>query len=156
MRSFLSISMSFLFAMILVIIPMPSWLIWWRPQWVFLVLIFWVLRAPNNVGIGIAFFVGLLLDLLTGKLLGLNAFIFSLLIFLLVQFQKQWRNLPLWQQIFMIFLLTLGNLSLKYIVYGIMGTESGTWAYWWSVFSSALIWPLLYLFLRNYQYRWVR
>ena len=45
----------------------------YRPEWVPMVLIYWVMALPYRIGIGSAWIVGLVLDILEGSILGLNA-----------------------------------------------------------------------------------
>ena len=68
----LLIGLTFLGAMMLIVLPLPRWIIWFRPEWVFMVLIFWMIAVPDRIGIGIAWMIGLLLLLVAaGIILGL-------------------------------------------------------------------------------------
>lgn len=64
------IELTFLTGMMLTILPLPKWVVWYQPVWVFMILLFWMIAIPYQVGIGTAFTVGILLDLLTGTILG--------------------------------------------------------------------------------------
>jgi len=72
-KTFFVIGISLLMSLVLTILPLPAWASWWRPQWVFLVLIFWMLTLPYRVGLGVAWIMGLIVDLLLGTTLGLHA-----------------------------------------------------------------------------------
>ena len=63
-----------LIAFMLEILPLPGFIIWFRPAWTLLVLIYWAMALPEVVGVGYAFMVGIFLDVLTGTLLGEHAF----------------------------------------------------------------------------------
>ncbi|MFQ3322716.1 MAG: rod shape-determining protein MreD [Pseudomonadales bacterium] len=71
---------SLLLAFILAVIDLPDWMDQWRPSWVLLVVFIWFLVAPNNVGVVVAFFIGLALDLLLGDPLGVNALCLCLVV----------------------------------------------------------------------------
>jgi rod shape-determining protein MreD len=71
---------SLLLAFILAVIALPDWMDQWRPAWVLLVVFVWFLVVPNNVGVVVAFFIGLALDLLLGDPLGVNALCLCLVI----------------------------------------------------------------------------
>ena len=45
----------------------------YRPEWVPMVLMYWVMALPYRVGIGSAWMAGIVLDVLEGSVLGLNA-----------------------------------------------------------------------------------
>ena len=60
-------------AYLLALVPFPEWAMNYRPEWVPMVLIYWVMALPYRIGIGSAWIVGLVLDILEGSILGLNA-----------------------------------------------------------------------------------
>lgn len=152
MRDIVFIALTFLAAMVLAILPLPDWAVYARPQWVFLVLLFWVAVVPMRVGIGIAWIVGLLMDLLTGSLLGQHAFIYSLTAYLVIKFHPQLRNFPIWQQTGMVFLLAMLNLAIQYGVVMAIGSAPVEWSFWLSAMTSCIIWPWLYWLLQDYQW----
>lgn len=143
------IVLSFLVGFILTIVPLPNWALWARPQWVFLILLFWVLAKPQMVGVFAAFFVGLFMDLLTGTLLGQHAFAFTAVIYLVIAFHPQLKLFPLWQQLGTIFVLTVLQLALQCWILGIVGELPKTWGYWLSGVTSMLIWPWFYFLLKD-------
>lgn len=55
----LMIALTFVIAFVLEIMPWPAEFRGYRPAWVVLVLLYWVMAIPNRVNIGIAFLVGL-------------------------------------------------------------------------------------------------
>lgn len=148
LKQFLIIGLSFLVGMILEIIPLPHWAVWARPQWVFVILLFWVLAQPHYIGVLAAFILGLMMDFLTGTLLGQHAMAYTIVIYLLIAFHPQLKLFPLWQQLGIIFVLTLMQLALQFWVLEIMGAiPQGS--YWLSGLTSALIWPWFYLLLKD-------
>ena len=60
-------------ALALTALPLPSVVAPYRPEWVPLILIFWSLLAPERFSLLTAFWMGLLLDTLSGALLGQHA-----------------------------------------------------------------------------------
>ena len=54
----------------LVVLPLPGILTPFRPPWATMVLIYWIMMWPRSFGLGAAWVVGLLLDILQGALLG--------------------------------------------------------------------------------------
>ncbi|MDP0919657.1 rod shape-determining protein MreD, partial [Klebsiella pneumoniae] len=53
---------TFLVGMVLSQMPLPDLLVWARPEWVVLILIYWVMALPHRIGLGSAFLLGVLLD----------------------------------------------------------------------------------------------
>ena len=67
------IFLSFFLAYLLAIVPFPEWAMNYRPEWVPIVLIYWTMALPYRIGIGSACAAGLVLDVLEGSTLGVNA-----------------------------------------------------------------------------------
>src|SRR3990167_10607070 len=149
----LFISLTFLAGMMLLILPLPRWIIWFRPAWVFMELVFWMIRVPHRVGIGMAWFVGLWLDLLTGTLLGQHAFVLTIIAYFVIKFHVQIRSFPTWQQMLLIALLTITYLSLQYWIMAMVGRSPDTGKFWLPVMTTTLLWPWVYLLLRDFQLR---
>lgn len=148
------IILTLLIAMILEILPLPMKLLWIQPQWVFVVLVFWISHSPLLVGVGVSFMVGVLLDLLKGTLLGEYAFVFCIISYLLIKFHPHLRSLPMWQQCLMIFLLSMLSLSLRYWIMGLIGWPPFTWSYWLSAITTPIAWPILSGLLNSYGLRY--
>ena len=62
------IVVTFIVAMLLSVVALPDSIPWelgyLRPQWVVLVLIYWIIALPHRIGIVVAWLIGLLLDVL--------------------------------------------------------------------------------------------
>lgn len=149
----LLIGLTFLIAMMLLILPLPSWITWFRPAWVFMVLIFWMVAIPDRMGIGIAWVIGLLIDLLTGTLFGQHALVLACIAYFVIKFQVQIRSFPLWQQILLIMGMTMVYLALQYWMLALAGTSPDTDKYWLPVLTTTLIWPWVYILLKDFQHR---
>lgn len=150
-REISAIAITFLVAMVLTILPLPHFAVWARPTWVFLVALFWMIVAPHRVGIGATWLVGLLVDLLTGSLLGQHAFVYCLIGYLVIRFHPQLKHFPLWQQTVMVFILVMLNLALQYWILGLLSAQPDNWTYWLPAFTSAALWPWLGLLLQEIQ-----
>ncbi|WP_392558477.1 rod shape-determining protein MreD [Orbus mooreae] len=96
-----------LIGLLLQIIPWTSSFYMLKPHWLMLVTIYWVLALPHRVGIWTAFLIGMILDLFSGTVLGVHAFIFSVIAYLVIFRFQLIRNLALWQQAFIILALSL-------------------------------------------------
>ena len=143
------IVLSFVVALLLTAMPLPQWLIHARPEWVALTLVYWCLALPQRVGVGAAWFLGLLLDVLRGAVLGQHALALSLVAFLALKLHRQIRVYPMWQQALSVMgFMTLYALLVLWIS-GFLEERTSHWRYWLPVVTSALIWPWLFVVLRD-------
>ena len=153
-RSRLVIAITFLVAIILSILPGPEWAEPFRPNWVALTLIYWCMATPQRIGVGTGWAVGLILDVLYGSLLGQQAGAMTLLAFLTHKLHLQLRMFPRWQQAVSIFLLVVANHLLILWIKSLVGQSAAHWSYWTPSIVSMLIWPWLFVILRDVRRRW--
>ena len=143
------IAVTLVIALVLSVMPMPENLEYYRLQWVALVLIYWSMALPERVGVGVAFSSGLLLDILTGTLLGQHAFGLSLVAFLTVKTHKRVRVFPLWQQSMFITLLLFVDRTLFFWVDGTIGRPAAMIESWVAPLLGGLLWPWLFIVFRD-------
>ncbi|MCU7891916.1 MAG: rod shape-determining protein MreD, partial [Candidatus Thiodiazotropha sp. (ex Ustalcina ferruginea)] len=89
------IYLTLLVGFILTIMPLPEWAAAYRPQWVALILIYWCMAIPERIGVGIGWTTGLLLDVLTGTLLGQHALGLSVIAYIMLKLHLRVRVMPL-------------------------------------------------------------
>ncbi len=140
---------SLLIAFLLTALPLPHWADDWRPAWVAMVLIYWCMALPERIGIGIAWCLGLLLDVQQGALLGQNALGLALIAYFVIQIHKRFRLFPLVQQSCLVGFIIIFYLLISSWVTGIMGIPPKTWTYWMPAISSMVLWPWLFVILRD-------
>ena len=140
---------TFLMALILTILPMPEWSSWMRPAWVLLILIFWTLELPYHINMGVAWIMGIFLDVLNGNLLGEHALALTVVIYLVSRLQTRLKMFPVIQQALIVFLLVLFYQAIIYCIQGFTGQLPRTWMYWTSSVTSMLLWPWIVTLLRG-------
>ena len=138
-------------AFMLAIMPLPDWAVLFRPDWVTLVLIYWVLAFPSRIGVGIAWLAGLLLDVSYGTLMGQHAIGMVLVIYVIHIQHQRLRVASLLQQAIVIFFLLLVKQLLTLWVDGMLGRAPDNWLYFMPTITSTLLWPWMYLILRDLQ-----
>jgi rod shape-determining protein MreD len=120
-----------------------------RPDWVTLVLIYWAMALPTSIGVTIAWFAGLLLDVSYGTLMGQHAVGMVLVIWVIHIQHQRLRVASLLQQAMVIFVLLLIEQTATLWVDGMLGRAPNSWLYFMPTLTSALLWPWLYLILRD-------
>ncbi|WJG09718.1 rod shape-determining protein MreD [Aliiglaciecola sp. LCG003] len=143
------ITLSIIAALILQIVPMPLTVDQFRPSWVLLVLSYWAIALPNRVNVGVAFFVGLVLDVLLGTNLGIHSFSLCLTVFVLVANYQRIRNYSLWQQSFIIGTLSALYHLVIFWMQHLLTDVNFLFTYLWPVLTSMLMWPWIFALLRK-------
>ncbi|MCW5587783.1 MAG: rod shape-determining protein MreD [Chromatiales bacterium] len=135
--------------MLLTILPMPEWARPFRPQWVTLVMLYWAIALPHRVGVGSGFVAGIILDVLTGTLLGQHALGLSVVTFIAIQLHQRIRVFPFWQQsLGILILLVIEHLLALWVTGATRGTSPGL-IYWSVPLIGALLWPWVFVTLRK-------
>jgi len=152
-NSWMLIPASFFVAFILTLLPMPEWTVWLRPAWVLMVSVYWIVMLPDRFGMGFAWIIGLLLDLLNGSLFGEHALAMVVMAFFAIRMQIRFRMFPWMQQGFGILLLALVYQIILFCIQGFSGQSFVRWLYWLSPVTSMLLWPWVFNVLRHGQRR---
>ncbi len=140
---FFSIYFSLTLSLILMVTPMPQQWQWLRPEWLTLMLIYWVLREPDKVGVLTAWSFGFVMDIMGEVLLGQYALAMAIVVYLTHRFRNRMRFFLFWQELFVILILIgIGQLILI-IIEWLIGHPPRTLLYWSSTVLSVLLWPLL-------------
>jgi rod shape-determining protein MreD len=155
MHNWFAIGTTLLIALILALLPMPDWTVWLRPAWVLLVLIYWAMVLPVRVGVGTAWLVGLIMDLLCGTLLGEHAFAYTVVIYIVARMHLRLSMYPMLQQGLSVFLFVLLYQFILYCTQGFIDELPSSNLYWLSSVTSMLLWPWLFILMRDCR-RWFR
>ena len=144
-----SIYLTILLSLVLSILPLPSLLDMYRPDWVALVVLYWVIALPHRVNIGTAWVAGLLLDILLGSTLGVRALSMAIMAYIAAMQFQQIRNFSVWQQALVIGCVNLlGQLSIFWAEQ-LFGVASLNYRLFWTSLSTAVLWPWTFLLLRK-------
>ena len=138
---------SFFVGLLFAIIPLPEMVTAARPFLLAMLLAYWVMEAPSRVGMGTAFILGLLADLMSASLLGEQAMRLVVIAFLVQRFRARLRFFPLWQQAGAIGLLLLNDRVIVALVHWIVGAPQAGWTSWFAWVMGMVLWPWLYVLL---------
>ncbi len=149
-NAFWIVLLSFAIAFLLAIVPFPEWAMNYRPQWVVMVLIYWAMALPYRVGIGFAWVTGVMVDILEGSMLGLNALALTVLVYITLNLHQRLRMFSAVQQSLLVLALTgLHMLMVHWMKIATNQTVSSNLFFLLGALSSAFLWPWVFVFLRQ-------
>lgn len=141
--SWLAVFVSFLAAAILEVLMLPDILLKFRPEWVVITLIYWLLRHPDQIGISSAIVLGLMMDVISGMTFGVHVLAYSVMTYLVLSMHQRLKMFPVIQQSVIVFFFVGIQLMIVYLLsMALQGSQSGL-SYLWLAFTSALAWPLV-------------
>ena len=141
--------LSLLLASICLLLPWSGFALKLRPDLLLLVIIFWLIRAPNLCNVGTAWFAGLFMDLATGGLFGQYALAYTVTAFFAVMYQRRLVLYSGTQQLFYVFLLLLTSQITLLILKVFGGAQFLGWTYFLPSITGLLLWRIAVLFGLN-------
>ena len=146
MSKFFAILLSLIFSVILTISTFP--LGSFSPDWTQLFLIYWILAAPLSIGLLSSWVVGLVLDVVLGSTLGINALMYTIISYLVFKIHHIARYITVFQQSIVIIAILLIKFTLVLWIDSILSINNYNISLYWSCLTSALCWPLVFYSLR--------
>lgn len=140
---------SFLAAYVLAVMVLPEWLLWARPEWVALFLIYWTIALPQRVGLLTGLIVGVGLDAIEGATFGQNAFSLMVVSLLSAILYQRLRLFNVIQQAGIVFILIGINQLICQWVQNFQGRDTQSLLFLLPALSSALMWPVVLHVLRG-------
>lgn len=149
---------TFLVAAWLEVLPLPEMLQNLRPEWLALVLLYWVIALPHRVGVFWGFGVGLFQDALTGVVLGQHALAYALIAYITLLAYKRLRVFSPPQQSGVVFLLIGTAALVSYTIQSVTATTvQPPLMMLMPALVSAVLWRAVFVFLRQVRRQfWVR
>ncbi|RHW76901.1 rod shape-determining protein MreD [Colwellia sp. RSH04] len=138
-----------LIALMASIMPMPLSVDAFRPDWVLIVLVYWCLALPSKVNIITAWFMGFILDVLLGSVLGVHAAAMALSVYIVVVNFQKIRNFSVWQQALIIGILAALYHLLVFWMQRFLTDAVFLTSYLYPVITSVVLWPWVFLLLRR-------
>ncbi|MBC3806275.1 rod shape-determining protein MreD [Undibacterium seohonense] len=113
------------------------------PDFVALVLVFWSIHQPRKVGIGLAFVMGLLMDVHDSVYLGENALAFTLLSYFAISIHRRVLWFPPFVQSLQVFPLFLG-VQLIQLMVRLLSSDSHFpgWLFFLECVVTTALWPV--------------
>ncbi|HET9653362.1 MAG TPA: rod shape-determining protein MreD [Usitatibacter sp.] len=124
-----------------------------RPDFVLLVLLFWTVHEPRAVGQGVAFMVGLLMDVSDSMLLGQHAFAYVLAVYGAQVFRLRILSFHMPEQTLHVTGLTLAASVMMLALNLLLGADFPGFAFFASPAITALLWGPLSMLLYSRRLR---
>lgn len=119
-----------------------------KPDFLALVLLYWCIQEPRLIGVGIAWCLGLLMDVADATVFGQHALAYAVLAYAAEYFRRRVLRFPLWQQAAQVALLLLFCSALVALVRVVGGAPLPRWTYAVGSLTGALLWPPLTVLLQ--------
>lgn len=113
------------------------------PDFVALVVLFWNVHQPRKVGMGIAFFLGLLMDVHDASLLGEHALAYTLLSYGAITIHRRVLWMPRGLQVFAVAPLLVVAQLVPFVIRLLTGAAFPGWGQLVHGFVEAALWPLV-------------
>jgi rod shape-determining protein MreD len=144
-----TIYLSLFLAFICLLLPWSGFMLTIRPDFLLLVIIFWLIRAPSVCNVGTAWFAGLLMDLATGGIFGQYALAYTVTAFFAVMYQRRLVLFSGTQQLAYLTLLLLTSQISLLILKIFAGMQFIGWAYFLPTVSGVFLWRVAVFFGLN-------
>jgi rod shape-determining protein MreD len=136
-------ALSLVLTLALSLVPLPHLISSFRPDWVAVVLLYWSLTAPRRFSLLTAFWTGIVLDTLTGSLLGQHALALLVIVYIAERLHLRIRVFPV-SQLGLTVLALLGLYEfILFWIDGVAGRTVPLSERWGPPLAGTLVWLAL-------------
>ena len=136
-------ALSLLVALVLAVVPLPQSIEAFRPDWVAVVLLYWSLIEPRRYGLLTAFWLGIVLDTLSGSLLGQHSLALLLIVFASQRLYLRIRAFPASQVATLVIVLLATYELVLFLIDGFAGRQVPLIERWGPVVTGGMLWLLV-------------
>ncbi len=151
MQQLIFLCVSFILALYLYLIPLPESVVNFKPQWFVLTFIYWNFAVPHRIGVTLTVGLGLVLDIIEGDILGRHAIALLVVHLFCAAGYQRFRLFNNFQQCLLIFVVIAIYLIIFYWFGSFFNNAGNSIVFLGSALSSAIIWPLVFSFLRFFR-----
>src|SRR6266568_2204619 len=130
------------------LLPMPGAALMLKPDFLALVLLYWCIQEPRLISVGIAWCVGLVMDVADATVFGQHALAYAVLAYAAEYLRRRVLRFPLWQQAAQVAMLLLLCAGLVLLVRVVGGAPLPRWTYVVGPLVGALLWPVVTVLLQ--------
>jgi len=124
-------------------VPMSGMALTLKPDFLALVLLYWCIQEPRLIGVGVAWCLGLMMDVVDATVFGQHALAYAVLAYGAGYFRRRVLRFSLWQQAAQVAVLLLLSSGLVLLVRIAGGAPPPRWTYAVGSLTGALLWPLV-------------
>jgi rod shape-determining protein MreD len=144
-----TITISLLLALVCNLLPWRIDWLWLRPDFLLLVTLYWAIYRPDQIGVGHAWWFGLVEDFADGAHLGQHALAYAVTIYAVGLFQRRLFNFPPWQQALPVLVFLLIDEIVNLVVATFVGNSRTPLYYAFSTVTGMLCWFVLWIILHQ-------
>ncbi len=130
------------------LLPMSGVALMLKPDFLALVILYWCIQEPRLIGVGIAWCVGLVMDVADATVFGQHALAYAVLAYAAEYFRRRVLRFPLWQQAAQVAVLLLLCAGLVLLVRVVGAAPMPRWTYVVGPLVGALLWPVVTVVLQ--------
>ncbi|WP_410499417.1 rod shape-determining protein MreD [Chitinibacter sp. S2-10] len=142
---------SFIIALLINLLPWQITTVNFAPDFVAMLIVYWTLNQPRRFGIAWAFWLGLMMDVADGSVLGQHALAYTIIAYFTLSRQRQIAVFPFWQQALLAWGLLMLSQAIMLIVRMALGASFIGWSYFAGSLLAAFLWPPLSNLMIMYQ-----
>ncbi|MFE1726466.1 rod shape-determining protein MreD, partial [Acinetobacter baumannii] len=136
---------------VLMIYPLSYDISGWRPLFMLMIMLFWVVCQPTWCGVWFAFGMGIFTDLLLDAPLGLNALSFVIVTFITRFLIRERRILTFGNLWTIATLVIIAHLAFMWVTQTMGGIHFSIARHWQPLMTSILTWPVVYYCLAKWR-----
>jgi rod shape-determining protein MreD len=148
------IGVTMLIAVVLTIIPVPESIQNYWPDWVTLVVFYWVLVLPAHLGVMFGWMNGLIEDVISFSLLGQHALGKALTGTVAAMGYKKFYLFNFLQKMFVIFILQSASIAISALTNNLAYGAPVFYQMWQPALTTALMWPFVSFFIDQFDPRY--
>ena len=137
------VALTLIVALLMNLLPLADTALMLRPDFLALGLLYWCIQSPRYVGVGVAWVMGLLMDVGDATVFGQHALAYAFLAYAAEYFRRRVLRFPLWQQAAQVAALLALCSALVLLVRYVGGAQWPGWTLFLPALTGALLWPLV-------------
>lgn len=135
-------------ALLVNLLPWSGWLLWLRPDFVALVVLYWCIEEPRRIGFTAACLLGLMMDVADGTLFGQHALAYSILAYAGIVLHRRVQRFAVAPQVLHVIPLLLMTDLIVLAIRMLAGGDFPGYRYFAGSITAGLLWPLLAVLLK--------
>lgn len=138
---YFAVMLSFILSIILMLIKLPIWMDYLRPQFILLTLIFWAQDLSPKFIMTSAWILGLFIDVIYNVAFGQHALVLVVIAYIIIQWQVKMKFFSLMQKLIFVYMLAFIYLLPQFYMFLFNNGVNNAWLYCLSPAISGLTLP---------------